>query len=116
MASLTWTRVLAQKRQVRLILCLVVVLPKSLRPILARETRPTRRAAAARWARVLAWLRRRSEHRVSTQAIATDGCMAVPPRRGGQGWLAPTLVRPLPCGGNRLPFLPSCKLGMTQVA
>src|SRR5262249_27548370 len=87
MASLTWTRGLAQKRQVRLILCLAVAPPRSLRPMLARETRPTRRAAAARWARVLAWVRRSSAHRVSTQAMASAGRMAVPPRRGDRvGW------------------------------
>src|SRR5262249_46076592 len=115
MASLITTRVLAVKRQVRLMRCLAAVPPTSLRPIFANDTRPTCIAAAVRALRGLAWLSRRPEHTLITQAIASMGFMAVPARKGF-GLVNKNF---LPKGGlrrNRHSFWSRGKVGMTQLS
>src|SRR5262245_63859039 len=114
MASLITTRVLAVKRQVRLMRCLAAVPPTSLRPIFANDTRPTCIAAAVRALRVLAWLSRRPEHTLITQAIASMRFMAVPSSQGFR--LVDTNL--LPKSGlrrNRHSFWSRGKVGMTQL-
>src|SRR5215469_5373753 len=100
MASLTVTRRLLVKRQVRLIWCLAELSPASCRPMAARETRPTLRVAATSWARVLVWLSRRSVHTVIIQVMACSRRMAVPPQWEQEfSWLL-LLYAPKPAEGT----------------